>query len=71
MIFTPRVNEKSNSRAKMDISAYDDTKVLRGTRNKGWTAVVTDRATGLRYEVKGAPCDLPNCFCDAVIVKLV
>ncbi len=68
MLFTPRISKESGHRVEMDISEDDGAKALRGVE---WNAIVTDRKSGLMYEVEGAPCGLPECFCDAVIVKLV
>ncbi|MBI4290330.1 MAG: hypothetical protein HY661_02480 [Betaproteobacteria bacterium] len=51
---------------ELQISSEDHAKVLRG---QDWQAIVTDQQTGRRFLVRGACCGLPECFCDAVIVR--
>lgn len=65
-VFTPRVSEESHKRITMRLNVEDYQKVMRGKR---WKAVVRDQNTGKLYEVRGAPCGLPRCYCDAVIVR--
>ena len=62
-LFTPRISEQSQERKYMILSDVDYTKIRRGS----WSATVTDVNTGISYKVRGAPCSLPNCYCDAVI----
>jgi hypothetical protein len=65
-IFTPRLSYRTEERADMELSVEDYRKVDRGRR---WKAEITDLKTSKRYEVKGASCGLPRCFCDAIIVR--
>lgn len=64
VFFTPRKSEKSDERLRMRISREDQLKTGRGP----WTATITDLNTGCRYQVKGVPCSLPECHCDAAVV---
>jgi len=65
-LFTPRVSHSSDDRIRMSLGAADYAKIKRGGH---WGATVTDQNTGKTYQVEGASCGLPRCFCDAVIVK--
>jgi hypothetical protein len=65
MPFTPRKSYETDDRHEMRLSDEDQAKIRRGR----WKAEVTDLNTGIRYEVKGASCGLPRCFCDAVVTK--
>lgn len=67
MRFTPRLSD-SSERMELQLSDEDHAKVLRG---KPWEAPVTDLITGRTFLVRGACCGLPECFCDAVIVREV
>ena len=64
-LFTPRHSEHINGRIRMQISMADADKIRGGSP---WEATVTDQNTSRRYRVRGAACELPNCFCDAVII---
>jgi len=61
-LFTPFIN---GVRWSMEISDEDREKITRGLGRKGF---VTDMKTGIQYEVFGAPCELPGCYCDATAV---
>ncbi|MCC6798295.1 MAG: hypothetical protein IT366_24490 [Candidatus Hydrogenedentes bacterium] len=67
MIFTPRLGESEDTRVTMSLSPEDLAKIKRG---QGWTAKVTDRSTGKRYQVESAPCGL-GCHCDAIAREIV
>jgi hypothetical protein len=64
-LFTPRL-QPSNVRLKLYLSSEDMAKVRRGR----WSATVTDLITGKVYKAKGAPCDLPRCYCDAIATEV-
>jgi len=71
--FTPRVNPdprplqwgENVNRYSMQITVKD-LKKLKG-RGLGYHGTITDRWTGQRWKVYGAPCSLPSCVCDAVV----
>lgn len=65
-IFTPRESCDSQARYRMELNSVDILKVRRGSP---WSATVTDQSTGRAYDVEGAACSSPNCFCDAVVVR--
>jgi len=62
-LFTPR-DDSAETRPQMQISSEDRAKIYRGP----WEETFTDLTTGRRYRVKGAPCTIAGCHCDAVIV---
>lgn len=62
-LFTPRHGQ---TRLRLNLSDDDMAKIGRGGP---WSATVTDTNTGRVYDVKGAACDLPRCFCDAVVTR--
>ncbi len=65
-LFTPFISRRSKLRAYMLLSDEDYLKTrFRGSK---WTATVTDRASGLSFDVQGAPCGL-TCCCAALIVR--
>ncbi len=64
-IFTPRQSEHMNECIRMQISMVDANKIRRGGP---WEATVTNQNTSRTYRVRGAACELPNCYCDAVII---
>lgn len=64
-LFTPRQSEHINRRICMKISMVDADKIGRGGP---WEATVTNQNTSRTYRVRGATCELPNCYCDAVII---
>ena len=64
-LFTPRQSEHINRRVRMQISIVDAEKIRRGGP---WEATVTDQNTNRTYRVRGTACELPNCYCDAVII---
>lgn len=61
---TPRLN---GERVALRVSAEDCAKLGRGPGDYG---VITDLDTGKRYALRGAPCELAGCYCDAEIVEL-
>ena len=61
---TPRRGD--GTRLELWVSAEDAAKVERG---HPWSATVTDIPSGERYLLKGATCESPNCFCDAIVVE--
>ena len=63
-VFTPL--GRDGARMSMTLSNEDIKKC--DHRGEPWSAKVTDLNSGIEYEVKGAPCNLPGCFCDAVVV---
>ena len=65
MRFTPRLPD-SSERLELDVSEEEHAQVLRG---RAWEGTFTNLATGRRYLVRGAACWLPDCFCDAEIVR--
>ena len=64
-LFTPRQSEPIKGRVRMQISMVDADKIRRGGP---WEATVTDQNTSRTYRVRGAACELANCYCDAVII---
>jgi hypothetical protein len=50
----------------MQLNADDHAKIKRGV---DWEAAITDQVTGRRYLVRGADCSLPDCVCDAVVIR--
>lgn len=66
--FTPRISDSSDERLELYLSDQDRDKIKRGG---DWSATVTDVGTGHKYEVKGAPCSLMGCHCDAVVVRKI
>lgn len=64
LFFTPRT--KDGQRLRLRISPEDMAKTGRGSP---WQARVTDLDTGRRYDVIGADCGSPHCFCDAEVVR--
>jgi hypothetical protein len=66
-LFTP-TNASRTKRYEWLISAEDKAKIGRGHR---WSATVTNLKDGKAYQVQGASCGIPSCFCDAVVVKRV
>ncbi len=64
-LFTPRQSEHIKDRIRMQISMVDADKIRRGGL---WEATVTNQNTCRTYRVRGAACELPNCYCDAVII---
>jgi len=63
-LFTPRT--KGGERLTMYLSNEDIAKIGRGRR---WSATITNLEDNLNYKVKGAACNLPHCFCDAVVIE--
>jgi hypothetical protein len=64
-IFTPRL-ESTGERLRLALNPADVARLNkhRGTlRIKG---VVVDQATGKKYRIRGAACELPGCVCDSV-----
>ncbi len=60
--FTPRTPE--GDRLDLRLSDADWSKIK--TRTREWRATVTDTVSGKRYNVHGASCGLPACYCDAI-----
>lgn len=68
-ICTPRkafTQPGSNDREHFYISTIDAAKIRRMEK---WEADVTDLDTGAIYTLKGAPCTIPTCYCDAVVIN--
>lgn len=63
-LFTPRSSD-TLQRFKWHISDADSAKIKRGHR---WSATVTNLDDGKAYKVRGVPCSLHRCFCDAVVI---
>lgn len=66
-ICTPRkpfTQPGSDDRERFYISKEDAAVFRRGK----WTATVTDLDTGTKYTLQAAPCTIPTCYCDAVIL---
>lgn len=63
--FTPRT--KDGHRLSLILSDADLGKLQIRNRDP-WKATVTDCKTGRVYQVHGAECSSPACFCDAVAV---
>lgn len=61
--FTPLMLD--GTRSTMTVSRSDKAQIFRGRR---WFGVVTDLNTGRHYEVEGAECSLPGCYCDARVL---
>ena len=62
--FTPK--DSTGRRLNLMISTEDRKKFK---HTPGWTATITDLLSGRVYEIKGVNCGLPECFCDAQIVR--
>jgi hypothetical protein len=65
---TPRKGINSTERYALTVSADDHAKKVRGEQ---WAATMTDIRSGQQYKVRGAPCGIPTCFCDAVATPVV
>ncbi len=63
---TPRLRD--GTRICMELSTADYAKAR--LRRLGYWGVVTDQATGKRYALRGASCNLPYCNCDAVATEI-
>lgn len=61
--FTPVLT--TGKRIRLLLSDDDLANIERG--NCAWVASVTDLNTGFVAKVQGAECDLPDCYCDAVV----
>jgi hypothetical protein len=61
---TPMLN---GDRVALRVSAEDAAKPRRGPGDYG---VITDLDTGKRYTVRGRPCEVPTCYCDAEIIEI-
>lgn len=64
--FTPLMPD--GTRGSMMLSSSDAQKTKRSGQ---WIAVITDLTTGRHYEVEGAECSMPRCFCDASVLREV
>lgn len=64
-LFTPRMAINSHERHYMILSDEDMKKIGRGGP---WTATITNTHNGRRYKVRGAACNAPRCYCDAIVV---
>ena len=65
---TPRKGITNTERYSLTVSAEDHAKMSRGEQ---WAATVTDIPSGQQYNLSGAPCSIPTCFCDAVATSVV
>jgi len=66
-LFTPLLD---GERIRIYISPADSKRITMAGRCSGFKGEVTDLDTGKRYQVHGAPCSLPECYCDAYVVPL-
>jgi hypothetical protein len=65
---TPRKGITSTERYSLTVSAEDHARMSRGEQ---WAATMTDIPSGQQYNVSGAPCSIPTCFCDAVATPVI
>src|SRR5262249_22783580 len=65
---TPRKGITTTERYSLTVSAEDHAKMAHGEQ---WAATMTDIPSDQQYNVSGAPCSIPNCFCDAVATPVV
>lgn len=63
-LFTPRTDD--GTRLRMQISDEDAARIF-GKRFIGYKGIVTDEITKEHWEVYGAACSLPTCYCDAIV----
>lgn len=70
-LLTPRLSHGSQERAAILLDDGDMEAYLAQGKRPGWTLLVRDQVTGRRLLVAGAPCELPACHCDAVVLKEV
>lgn len=63
---TPR--RADGSRQSLLVDQFDYDAVSRRLRTQDWEIVVRDQPSGKHFRLRGAPCSLPNCNCDAEIV---
>lgn len=70
-LLTPRLSHETNERAAILLDDGDMEAYLAQGKRPGWTLLVRDQFTGRRLLVAGAPCELPQCHCDAVVLKEV
>ncbi len=66
LYFAPEGGNPDCERVRVSLSQADYAKV---NRRGHWQADVTDQASGKRYRVRGAACNLPGCMCDVRIVR--
>lgn len=64
MLFTP-IDIKTGKRLKMQVKYTD---VPRGEENKGKSFTV-ETMDGRKYECRVRACSLPDCYCDAELIK--
>jgi hypothetical protein len=64
---TPRKSITTSERYKLTVNVDD---VLKMSRGESRSAVMTDIPSGQKYTVRGAPCSIPTCFCDAVATPI-
>jgi hypothetical protein len=54
-------------RVALRVSVRDSAKARRGPGDHG---IITDLDTGKRYTLRGRPCSIQDCYCDAEIVEV-
>jgi hypothetical protein len=64
-LLTPRLPD--GTRLYLRIDATDYAKIKRKVE---WSATVFDHDSGNTFRVRGAACDLPECFCDAIAERV-
>jgi hypothetical protein len=69
-IFTPQMKDEDGNwyRGVLFLSSKDFKKVA--PRRNRWSTTITDMGDSKQYEVKGVPCGICNCYCDAIVVAL-
>ncbi|NUS65997.1 MAG: hypothetical protein HOQ46_20390, partial [Saccharothrix sp.] len=53
-------------RLAIKLNPADQQRMNEFDRRDGYRGIVTNQATGIRYKIYGATCDLWFCLCDAV-----
>lgn len=66
-LFTP-VDRGQGRRVTMRVDTKERDAVA--VRTPGMHGIVTDKLTGKRYRVYGAPCGLGDCFCDSEVEEV-
>jgi len=65
LYFAPEGGNPDYQRVRVSLTQATPRSIGRGH----WQADVIDQASGKRYRVRGAACNLPGCMCDVRIVR--
>lgn len=64
-LFTPKLADGHRLHLRVDATDYAKIK-----RKVQWSATVYDHNSGDTFRVRGAECNLPGCFCDAIAERV-